>query len=142
MAATPYPIGSHGPPLGSPSLDEFEAIAAEAFRRLPSKFRALCEDLVIQVEDFPTDEVLHRMKAKSKFAVLGLFRGVGLPFRFESAPVRMPNMIWLYRRPILLYWSGHEDTLEEIITNVLVHEIGHHFGLSDDRMHAIEETPG
>jgi predicted Zn-dependent protease with MMP-like domain len=142
MAATPYPIGSHGTSLGSPSLEEFEAIAAEAFRRLPSKFRALCEDLVIQVEDFPTDEVLHRMKAKSKFAVLGLFRGVGLPFRFESAPVRMPNMIWLYRRPILLYWSGHEDTLEEIITNVLVHEIGHHFGLSDDRMHAIEETPG
>jgi predicted Zn-dependent protease with MMP-like domain len=51
-------------------------------------------------------------------------------------------MIWLYRRPILNYWSGHEDTLEAIITNVLVHEIGHHFGLSDDRMHAIEETPG
>ena len=142
MAATPYSDRLARHSVREPSLDEFEAIAAEAFRRLPSKFRALCEDLVIQVEDFPTDEVLHRMKAKSKFAVLGLFRGVGLPFGFESAPVRMPNMIWLYRRPILLYWSGHEDTLEEIITNVLVHEIGHHFGLSDDRMHAIEETPG
>ena len=121
-----------------PSLDEFEAIAAQAFRRLPQKFRALCEDLVIRVEDFPTDEVLHRMRAKSKFRIMGLFEGVGLPFRFKSTPVRMPNMIWLYRRPILAYWSGHQDTLEAIIAHVLVHEIGHHFGLSDDDMHGIE----
>ena len=93
----------------------------------------------IRVEDFPTDEVVYRMKAKSKFQILGLFRGVGLPFRFESAPTRMPNMIWLYRRPILAYWSTHQDTLEAIITHVLVHEIGHHFGFSDDDMHGIED---
>ena len=140
MAASP----SSAPPGGhfatEPSLDEFEAIAAKAFGQLPQKFRALCEDLVIRVEDFPTDEVLHRMKAKSKFDILGLFRGVGLPFQFESAPMRMPNMIWLYRRPILAYWSRHQDTLEAIITHVLVHEIGHHFGLSDDDMAALEEA--
>ena len=121
-----------------PSFDEFEAIAAKAFRQLPRKFRALCEDLVIRVEDFPTDDVVHRMEAKSKFQILGLFQGVGLPFRFESAPVRMPNMIWLYRRPILAYWTGHQDTLDAIIAHVLVHEIGHHFGFSDDDMHGIE----
>ena len=69
-----------------PSLDEFETIAAKAFGQLPQKFRALCEDLVIRVEDFPTDEVVQRMKTRSKFQLLGLFRGVGLPFRFESAP--------------------------------------------------------
>ena len=68
----------------------------------------------------------------------GLFRGVGLPFRSESAPVQMPNMIWLYRRPILDYWAEHEETLNALITNVPVHEIGHHFGLSDDDMEAIE----
>ena len=114
-------------------------MAAKAFRQLPERFRALCKDLVIRVEDFPTDEVLHRMKAKSKFQILGLFQGVGLPFRFESAPIRLPNMIWLYRRPILAYWTGHQDTLEAIIGHVLVHEIGHHFGLSDDDMHGIED---
>jgi predicted Zn-dependent protease with MMP-like domain len=122
-----------------PSLDEFEAIAAKAFRQLPQQFRALCEELVIRVEDFPTDEVLNRMKAKNKFQILGLFRGVGVPFRFESAPMRMPNMIWLYRRPILAYWRGRQDTLEAIIAHVLVHEIGHHFGFSDDDMHRIED---
>jgi predicted Zn-dependent protease with MMP-like domain len=95
--------------------------------------------LVIRVEDFPTDEVLHRMKANSKFQILGLFRGIGLPFRSESAPMRMPNMIWLYRRPILAYWREHQDTLDAIIAHVLVHEIGHHFGLSDDDMHGIED---
>ena len=96
-------------------------------------------DAPILALDAPSgDEVVYRMKAKRKFQILGLFRGVGLPFRFESAPIRLPNMIWLYRRPILAYWSGHQDTLEAIITHVLVHEIGHHFGLSDDDMHGIE----
>jgi predicted Zn-dependent protease with MMP-like domain len=139
MAATPFSAPPGGHFATEPSLDEFETIAAKAFGQLPQKFRALCEDLVIRVEDFPTDEVVHRMKAKSKFQLLGLFRGVGLPFQFESAPMRMPNMIWLYRRPILAYWSTHQDTLEAIIAHVLVHEIGHHFGFSDDDMHGIED---
>ena len=113
-------------------------MAVEAFRRLPEKFRALCADLVIQIDDFPTDEVLDHLGAKSEFDVLGLFQGVGLPFCSESAPVQMPNMIWLYRRPILDYWSEHDETLGMIITHVLVHEIGHHFGMSDDDMEALE----
>jgi predicted Zn-dependent protease with MMP-like domain len=124
----------------APSLDEIEVIAVEAFRRLPTKFSSLCEDLVIRVEDFPTDEVLDQMGAESEFDLLGLFQGVGLPFRQDSAPVQMPNMIWLYRRPILDYWSEHDETLGAIIAHVLVHEIGHHFGLSDDDMHAIEAS--
>jgi predicted Zn-dependent protease with MMP-like domain len=127
-------------PVRAPSLDEIEIIAIEAFGRLPTKFRALCEDLVIRVEDFPTDEVLDQMGAESEFDLLGLFQGLGLPFRSESAPAQMPNMIWLYRRPILDYWGEHEETLGAIVSHVLVHEIGHHFGLSDDDMLAIEES--
>jgi predicted Zn-dependent protease with MMP-like domain len=124
--------------IKAPSVDELQIIAEEAYRRLPLKFRALCEGLVVQVEDFPTDEVLDELKAETEFDLLGLFQGVGLPFRSESAPVQMPNMIWLYRRPILDYWAEHDETLGTIITHVLVHEIGHHFGLSDDDMAAIE----
>jgi predicted Zn-dependent protease with MMP-like domain len=126
----------------APGLDEFEVIATEAYRRLPTRFRALCEDLVIRVEDFPTDEVLDQMGAENEFDLLGLFQGVGLPFRADSATAQMPNMIWLYRRPILDYWSEHDETLGAIIAHVLVHEVGHHFGLSDDDMHAIEERAG
>jgi predicted Zn-dependent protease with MMP-like domain len=126
----------------APSLIELEVLADTAFQRLPEKFRALCEGLIIRVEDFPTDEVLDEMGAQTEFDLLGLFQGVGLPFRSESAPTHMPNMVWLYRRPILDYWAEHEETLGAIITHVLVHEIGHHFGLSDDDMAAIEESAG
>jgi len=126
--------------IKAPSLEEFEVIATEAFARLPEKFRSLCEGLVIRVEDFPTDEVLDDFKAETEFDLLGLFQGVGLPFQSGSAPVQMPNMIWLYRRPILDYWAEHDEALGTIITHVLVHEIGHHFGLSDDDMEGIERA--
>jgi predicted Zn-dependent protease with MMP-like domain len=115
-----------------------EILAREAFERLPETFRALCADLIIRVEDFPSDEVLETLQAESEFDLLGLFQGVGLPFQSASVPQTLPNMIWLYRRPILDYWSEHEDTLGEIVTHVLVHEIGHHFGFSDEDMAEIE----
>src|SRR5215469_6164972 len=127
-------------PVKAPSLAELEALAGEVFRDLPQDFRALCADVVIQVDDFPTDGVLEEMRAETEFDLLGLFQGVGLPFRSESAAVQMPNMIWLYRRPILDYWAEHEETLGAIVRHVLVHEIGHHFGLSDADMAAIEEA--
>jgi len=129
-------------PLKAPSLAEFEAIAVEAFRRLPARFRAKCEGVVIHVEDFATDEVLDSMGIQSELDLMGLFHGVGLPFQSESAPVQMPNMVWLYRVPILLYWAEHEETLGHVITHVLVHEIGHHFGLSDSDIEAIEQAAG
>ena len=110
----------------------------EAYRGLPKEFRSLCKDLVIRIEDFATDDILDDMHIDDPFDLLGLFQGGGLPFRAESAPVHMPNMIWLYRRPILDYWSDHEEALGAIVAHVLVHEIGHHFGLSDADMETIE----
>ena len=126
-------------PLKAPTLEDVEALADAAFARLPEGFRGLCEGLVIQVVDFPDDETLDEMGAESEFDLLGLFRGSGLPDRGAVPHTgQMPNMIWLYRRPMLDYWCDGDDTLDEVVTHVLVHEIGHHFGLSDDDMEAIE----
>ena len=122
----------------APSLEELEVLADTAFRRLPERFRTLCDGLVIRVEDFPTEEVLDEMNAASEFDLLGLFQGVGLPQQSHQDIARLPNMVWLYRRPILDYWAEHDETLGHIIRHVLIHEIGHHFGLSDDDMAAIE----
>jgi predicted Zn-dependent protease with MMP-like domain len=124
----------------APSLADLEILAGEVFRRLPRRFRDLCADIIIQVDDFPSDEVLDQMGAETEFDLLGLFQGVGLPFRSESTPVQMPNMIWLYRRAILDYWAEHDETLGTIVKHVLVHEIGHHFGFSDAGMEAIEAS--
>ena len=126
----------------APSLAEMEAMADVVFARLPKGFRDLCEGVVIRVDDFPADDVLKEMEAETEFDLLGLFQGVGLPFQSVSDPSRMPNMIWLYRRPILDYWAEHDETLGAIVRHVLIHEIGHHFGLSDDDMEAIEEAAG
>src|SRR6516165_7725502 len=124
--------------LKAPSLAEIEAMAHDIFTRLPAHFRELCEGLIVHVEDFPTDEVLDEMVATSEFDLLGLFQGTGLPQQSHGDIARLPNMIWLYRRPILDYWAEHEEKLGDIVRHVLVHEIGHHFGLSDDDMAEIE----
>jgi predicted Zn-dependent protease with MMP-like domain len=122
----------------APSLAEMEVMAREIYDRLPTAFRARCEGVVLRVDDFPTDEVLDELNADSEFDLLGLFQGVGLPFQSEQDVTRLPNMIWLYRRPILDYWAEHDETLGQIIRHVLIHEIGHHFGLSDRDMATIE----
>jgi predicted Zn-dependent protease with MMP-like domain len=123
----------------APSLADFEDLAHRAFEALPTRFRNLCEGVIIRIDDFPDDDTLDEMGCESEFDLLGLFRGRGLaqgePFAHTG---QMPNMVWLYRRPILDYWSEHDETLGDIVRHVLVHEIGHHFGLSDDDMETIE----
>ena len=122
----------------APSLAELETMAHAIFERLPKRFRDLCQDVVIRVDDFPTDEVLDEMDAETEFDLLGLFQGVGLQQQSVLDVARLPNMVWLYRRPILDYWAEHEEALGDVVRHVLIHEIGHHFGLSDDDMADIE----
>jgi predicted Zn-dependent protease with MMP-like domain len=125
--------------LKSPSLADFEELAEAAFAALPVSFRRLCEGVAIRIDDFPDDETLREMGCASSFDLLGLFRGVGLAQGAATLDSgQLPNMVWLYRRPILDYWAENEETLGHLVTHVLVHEIGHHFGLSDDDMDAIE----
>ena len=126
--------------LSAPSISDIEELAAQAFRSLPDEFRALCGEVIITVTDFPTEEVQTDMDA-GPFDLLGLFQGIGLAHD-SAAPEtgRMPNMVFLYRRAMLDYWAEHEETLGAVVTHVLVHEIGHHFGLSDDDMYGIEDS--
>src|SRR5271154_5880686 len=127
----------------APTSADIDELAPAAYAALPPALRKLCEGLVIQVVDFPDDETLEQMNATSEFDLLGLFRGRGLAHRsaFDETGA-LPNMIWLYRRPLLDFWCEGEDTLGAVVAHVLIHEIGHHFGLSDADMEAIEARAG
>ncbi len=127
----------------APSLDDIATLASEAFAGLPQTFRKLTGDIQIRVAEFPEPEVLEDLGIESEFDLLGLFHGVGMAHGAATEQTgQMPNMIWLYRRPILDYWAEHEETIGAIVTHVLIHEIGHHFGLSDDDMEGIEAATG
>lgn len=122
----------------APGLDVIEAIAVKAYAELPEEFRALSGDIRFHVADFPEDDVIREMELQSPFDILGLFEGRGIGDIDSPATGEMPNRILLYRRPILDYWAEHEETLGTLVSHVLIHEIGHHFGLSDDDMEALE----
>jgi predicted Zn-dependent protease with MMP-like domain len=122
----------------APSLDELEQIAGDCFSELPQEFRDLTDGIVFTVEEIPDEETIRRLGLTSELALLGLFRGANLAARIANRGTFLPTMIILYRRPILNYWARQKGTLKSIVRHVLVHEIGHHFGLSDADMHAIE----
>ena len=123
----------------APTLDNIETLAREAFASLPEGFRALCDDLVFMVQDFPDKSVVAEMELESDFDILGLFHGADLAMREGGSHAAYPTMIFLYHRPILDYWAEHDTTLGDIVRHIVIHEIGHHFGLSDDDMDRIEE---
>ena len=124
-----------------PSLADIEALAARALASLPRRFKRHLGPVVIRAEDFPDAETEAAMGLDSPFDLLGLYRGVALPLKSVSDPRPDIDMIFLYRRPILDEWAERGDvTLGELITHVLVHEIGHHFGFSDADMERIENS--
>ena len=126
-----------------PNIADFEAVAHQTFAKLPASFRDMTKDVLIRVEEFPTAEVLQSLHIESPYGLLGLYHGVDLTRQSVLDVSPLPEMIFLYRQPILAYWETHDEALEDIISHVLVHEIGHHFGLSDDDMERIEsEAPG
>jgi predicted Zn-dependent protease with MMP-like domain len=122
----------------SPSLAEIEALVIEAFAHLPEEFRSLSGDILIRVEDFPTEDIAEDLALESEFDLLGLFEGRPIGEQLVPQTGEQANRVTLYRRPILDYWAENEETLGEIVTHVLIHEIGHHFGLSDSEMERIE----
>jgi predicted Zn-dependent protease with MMP-like domain len=124
----------------APSIVELEELAAAAWQRLPPEFRGLCEGVVIRVEEFATDDVLNALNIESPFDLMGLYQGVSLDRKSVMDIAQGPDMVFLYRRALLDYWSESDETLGHLVTHVLVHEIGHHFGLSDADMERIERS--
>jgi predicted Zn-dependent protease with MMP-like domain len=123
----------------APTLADIEVLASEAWNRLPGEFRHMCGDVVIRVEDFALDEVLEEMDIEDAFELMGLYQGVSIDKKSVGDASQGPDMVLLYRRAMLDYWTESEETLGDLVTHVLVHEIGHHFGLSDDDMERIED---
>ncbi|MGB3503077.1 MAG: metallopeptidase family protein [Mesorhizobium sp.] len=126
--------------LYSPSLEELEMLALDVYAHLPGEFRRLTGEIVIQVAEFPTDEIMDDLSLETPFDLLGLFEGRGVAERWNPATGEGPNRVTLYRRAMLDYWAENQETLGDIVSHVLIHEIGHHFGLSDDDMERIEAT--
>jgi predicted Zn-dependent protease with MMP-like domain len=125
----------------APSIDEIEAIAHAALAKLPAQFAEHLGDVVLQVEDFADEETLAAMGIEDPFELTGIYEGIALGEKSLSHSGAMPDRIRLFRSPILDEWVERgEESLEHLVTHVLVHEVGHHFGLSDDDMHALEEA--
>ena len=126
------------PVLTPPTLADIERIARDAFLSIPKGLRQHAEDVVIRVDEFPDEETEREMALESPFDLLGLYRGVALDRQSTHDLPRGPDMVFLYRRPLLDYWAESGEDLAHLVRHVLIHEIGHHFGLSDDDMEAIE----
>ncbi|MBS0234415.1 MAG: metallopeptidase family protein [Proteobacteria bacterium] len=122
----------------APSLADFEALAQIAWNKLPAEFRSLAGDIVIRIEDFATDDVLDDLEIEDPFELTGLYQGVSLDRQSNADATREPDMVFLYRRAILDEWAAGEEQLGHLVAHVLIHEIGHHFGFSDDDMETIE----
>jgi predicted Zn-dependent protease with MMP-like domain len=128
--------------VSAPDLAAFEELAQAAWGRLPETFRAPAGDLLIRVDDFATDEVLDALGIDDAFDLLGLYHGVSLDKKSLLDVPQQPDMVFLYRRPLLDEWANSDVTLGEVVTHVLVHEVGHHFGFSDADMERIEAAAG
>ncbi|NQV46586.1 MAG: metallopeptidase family protein [Rhodospirillaceae bacterium] len=127
------------PPTMPPNLDQMEAIAARELKTVPGELRRHIKGVVIRVEEFPDDDVMADLGLETPFDLLGLYQGVSLDRKSVSEPAADIDMIFLYRRPILDYWAESGEDLTLLIRHVLIHEIGHHFGLSDADMERIED---
>ncbi len=134
MTKTPF-----SPMTPPPSLDELKAIAEAALKTLPDELARHVTGVVIRIADFPDQEIERDLGLGSPFDLLGLYQGVSLDRKSVSDPHPDVDMIFLYRRPILDYWCETGEDLAHVIRHVLIHEIGHHFGLSDADMERIEK---
>ena len=122
-----------------PTIADLEALAQRALGTIPAELKRHLGRVVIRVDEFPDTETEVEMELDSPFDILGLYRGVALPRKSVGDARAEPDMVFLYRRPILDYWCETGEDLGEVVRHVLIHEIGHHLGFSDEDMERIEE---
>lgn len=123
-----------------PSLDDLAAMAEVALAGIPDELLRHTDGVVIRVDEFPDDETIRTMELESPFDLLGLYHGIDIGHKTTGMTPENVDMIFLYRRPILDYWCETGEDLNALVRHVLIHEIGHHFGLSDADMEHIEES--
>lgn len=126
----------------APDAAAIERLAEAAIARLPAAFRRHLTDVVLRIDDFADDEVLNALGIEDPFDLSGLYSGRSLDQASSWASGELPPMIHLYRRPLLDEWVETAVALEDLITHVIVHEVGHHFGFSDAQMHGLEDEAG
>ena len=126
--------------ITAPTLADIDALAKAALRLLPEELKPYTGDVVILTQEFPDDDVCREMELESPFDILGLYQGTSLADKQIESSGNMPDMVFIYRRPILDYWCETGEDLGHVVRHVLIHEIGHHFGFSDETMEAIEEA--
>ena len=124
----------------APSLDDIAGLAEAAFEALPELFRKDAGEIVFRVDDFPDDEMLDALGLKDPFERAGLYQGVDLSRR-SILDAAEPARVFLFRRPLLDEWVERGDVaLADLVAHILIHEIGHHLGLSDEQIHSIETS--
>jgi predicted Zn-dependent protease with MMP-like domain len=126
----------------APDAAEIERLADAAIARMPEHFRRHLDGVVLRIEDFAEDEVLAELGIEDPFDLSGLYTGRPIGEQSSMLSGELPAMIHLYRRPLLDEWAETGVSLEELVAHVIVHEVGHHFGFSDEDMHAIEDAAG
>lgn len=127
------------PEMIAPDALLIEQLAREAISTLPEPFRAAASLIVLRVEDFASDEVLEAMQLESPFDLTGMYEGTPMTEKSVSDQPMHPDVIWLYRKPILDEWIERGNvSIAELVTHVMIHEVAHHFGWSDDDIAAID----
>lgn len=122
----------------APTLADMEEMAQSALELLPESLKRFTDGVIIRIADFPDDDVCEEMELETPFDILGLYQGVALDEKGVEISGSLPDMVFLYRRPILDYWCESGEDLQHVVRHVLVHEIGHHFGFSDADMEDLE----
>lgn len=136
---TKNPVGKSSEYAAVPDLADFYTMAYRILQRLPAAIQPYTKNIIVRIENFPDELTLNSLKLTNKYDLLGLYRGVPLPLKMSVQGSNLPDVIFLYRCPLIRFSVENQEKTEDLVNHVMIHEIGHHFGYSDDAMELIEK---